>query len=178
MKKYLQLAVILSALIAYAAIVWEGYFHARAQADEACSVDCLMQRVDALNQKAVALEHVVEDLTAQVSRSIKSGQAITLHTQTGVESDVSLTLARAGTWVVSFPGIRIVPEAHCGRSISEYGRSALDFQCLTPPCLRARGAGPPEEPSHRSLLALQITYSGAVERCGNGSITGPIMIMR
>ena len=69
MKKYLQLAVILSALIAYAAIVWVGYFHARAQADEACSVDCLMQRVDALNQKAVVLEHVVEDLTAQVSRS-------------------------------------------------------------------------------------------------------------
>ena len=82
MKKYLQLAVTLSTLIAYAAVVWVGYFHARAQANEACSVDCLMQRVDALNQKAVVLEHVVEDLTAQVSRSIKSGQAITLHTQT------------------------------------------------------------------------------------------------
>src|SRR5262249_9360233 len=81
MKKYLQLAVTLSALIAYAAVVWVGYFHARAQANEACSVDCLMQRVDALNQKAVVLEHVVEDLTAQVSRSIKPGQAITLHTQ-------------------------------------------------------------------------------------------------
>jgi len=84
MKKYPQLAVSLSALIAYAAIVCVGYFHARAQAaNEACSVDCLMQRVDALNEKAVALEHTVEQLTAQVGKSIKSGQTVTLHTQAG-----------------------------------------------------------------------------------------------
>ena len=52
MKKYLQLAVSLSALIAYAAIVCAGYFQARAQtAIETCGVDCLMQRVDALNKK-------------------------------------------------------------------------------------------------------------------------------
>jgi hypothetical protein len=84
MKKQLQLAVILSALIAYAVIVCTGYFHARAQtANEACSVDCLMQRVDALSEKAVALQHTVDGLTAQVSESIKSGQAVTLHTQAG-----------------------------------------------------------------------------------------------
>jgi hypothetical protein len=84
MKKYLQLAVILSALIAYAAIVCAGYFHARAQsANEACSVDCLIQRVDALNEKAVALEHTVDGLRTQVSKSIKSGQAVTLRTQAG-----------------------------------------------------------------------------------------------
>jgi hypothetical protein len=84
MKKFLQLAVSLSALIAYAVIVYAGYFPARAQtANEACSVDCLMQRVDALNEKAVALEHTVEHLTAQVGRSIKSGQIVTLHTQAG-----------------------------------------------------------------------------------------------
>jgi hypothetical protein len=82
-KKYLQLAVVLSASIAYAATVYVGYFRAQAQTpNESCSVDCLMQRVDALDKKALALEHVVEHLTAQVSNSIKSGQAVTLHTQT------------------------------------------------------------------------------------------------
>jgi hypothetical protein len=84
MKKYLQLAVSLSALIAYAAIVSAGYFQARAQtANEASSVDCLKQSVDALNEKAVTLEHSVKQLTAQVDRSIKSGQTVTLHTQAG-----------------------------------------------------------------------------------------------
>ena len=84
MKKHLQLAVSLSALIVYAAIVSAGYFHARAQTtNETCSVDCLMQRVDAVNEKAVALEHTVEQLTAQVGRSIKSGQTVTLHAQAG-----------------------------------------------------------------------------------------------
>ena len=82
MKKYLQLAVSLSALIAYAAIACAGYFQAKAQtANEACSVDCLMQRDDALNEKALTLEHTVERVTAQVGRSIKSGQTVTLHTQ-------------------------------------------------------------------------------------------------
>jgi hypothetical protein len=51
MKKHLQLAVSLSALVAYAAIVCVGYFHARAEiADEACGVDCLVRRVDALTK--------------------------------------------------------------------------------------------------------------------------------
>jgi hypothetical protein len=84
MKKYLQLAVSLSALIAYATIVCAGYFQARAQtANEACSVDCLMQRVDALNEKAVTLEHSVEQLTAQIGKYIKSGQTVTLRTHAG-----------------------------------------------------------------------------------------------
>jgi hypothetical protein len=57
MKKYPQLAVGLSAVIMYGAIVCASYFHARAQAaNEVFSVNLLMQRVDALNEKAVALE--------------------------------------------------------------------------------------------------------------------------
>ncbi len=84
MKKYPQLALSLSALIAYGAVVCAGYFHARAQAaNEACGVDCLMQRVDALSEKTAALEHTVEQLTAEVGKSIKSGQTVTLHTQAG-----------------------------------------------------------------------------------------------
>jgi hypothetical protein len=84
MKKYPQLAVSLSALIAYVAIVCAGYFQARAQtANEACGVDCLMQRVDTLNEKAITLEQSVEQLSAQVGKSIKSGQTITLHTHAG-----------------------------------------------------------------------------------------------
>jgi hypothetical protein len=52
MNKPLQLAVSLSALVAYAAIVCAGYFHARAEtANEACGGDCLVQRVDASNKK-------------------------------------------------------------------------------------------------------------------------------
>jgi imidazole glycerol phosphate synthase subunit HisF len=84
MKKNAQLAVGLSALVAYAAMVCAGYSHARAEtASEACGVDCLVQRVDALNQKNEALEHTVDQLTAQVGRSIKSGQTVTLHTHAG-----------------------------------------------------------------------------------------------
>jgi imidazole glycerol phosphate synthase subunit HisF len=84
MKIHLQLAVGLSALAAYAGIVCAGYFHARAEtANEACGVDCLVQSVDTLTKKTEALEHTVEQLTAQVGRSIKSGQTVTLHTQAG-----------------------------------------------------------------------------------------------
>jgi hypothetical protein len=84
MKKHLQLAVGLSALVAYAAIVFAGYFHARAEtASAACGVDCLMQRVDALNKKNEALEHTVDQLTVEVGRSIKSGQRVTLRTHAG-----------------------------------------------------------------------------------------------
>jgi imidazole glycerol phosphate synthase subunit HisF len=82
MKKYPQLAVSLSALVAYGAVVCAGYFHARAAANEACGVDCLMQRVDTLREKTGALEHTVEQLTAKVGKSIKSGQTVTLHTHT------------------------------------------------------------------------------------------------
>jgi hypothetical protein len=57
MKKYPQLVVGLSALITYGAIVCASYFHARAQAaNEIYSVNLLMQRVDALDEKAVAME--------------------------------------------------------------------------------------------------------------------------
>jgi len=84
MTKYPQLAAGLLALIAYAAIVCAGYFQAQAQtANEACGVDCLMQRVDVLNEKTVAMGHTMDQLTAQVDRSIKSGQTVTLHTQAG-----------------------------------------------------------------------------------------------
>jgi hypothetical protein len=84
MQRNLQLAVGLAALAAYAGIVCAGYFHARAEtANEVCSVDCLAQRVDMLNKKTEVLEHTVEQLTAQIDRSIKSGQTVTLHTQAG-----------------------------------------------------------------------------------------------
>jgi hypothetical protein len=84
MKKYLQLALGLSALSAYASIVCAGYFYARAETlNEACGASCLAQSVEALNEKTAALQHTVEQLTAEVGNSIKSGQTITLHTQAG-----------------------------------------------------------------------------------------------
>jgi hypothetical protein len=69
MKKYPQLALSLFALIAYGGVVCAGYFYARAQAaNEACGVDCLMQRVDALSEKAAALDHTSKRLTAEVGK--------------------------------------------------------------------------------------------------------------
>jgi hypothetical protein len=82
MQRHLQVAVGLAALAAYAGMVCAGYLHARAEtANETCGVDCLVQRVDTLNKKTESLEHTVEHLTAQVGKSIKSGQTVTLHTQ-------------------------------------------------------------------------------------------------
>jgi len=55
MKIYLQLALSLAALIAYGTFVCAVYSFARAEtANEACGVDCLMQRVDALNGKTAS----------------------------------------------------------------------------------------------------------------------------
>ena len=84
MKKYLQLALGLAALIAYGTFVCAVYSYARAEtANEACGVDCLMQRVDALRGKTAAFEHTMGQLTTEVGKSIKSGQTVTLHTQAG-----------------------------------------------------------------------------------------------
>jgi len=83
MKNYLQLALSLAALIAYGTFVCAGYFYARAEtANEAYGVDCLMQRVDAVNGKTAAMKHAVEQL-AEVGKPIKSGQTVTLHMQVG-----------------------------------------------------------------------------------------------
>jgi len=77
MKKYLQLALGLAALIAYGIFVCAGYFYARAEtATEACGVDRLMQRVDALNGKTAA----VEQFNCGRQQVLKSGQTVTLHT--------------------------------------------------------------------------------------------------
>jgi len=43
---------------------------------KACNLECLQQKVDALTQR-------VDELTSQMSKSIKSGQNVTLHTQYG-----------------------------------------------------------------------------------------------
>ena len=55
MKIYLQLALSLAALIAYATFVCAVYSYAKAEtANEACGLDCLMQKVDALNVKTAS----------------------------------------------------------------------------------------------------------------------------
>jgi hypothetical protein len=55
MKIYLQLALSLAALIAYATFVCAVYSYARPEAaNEACGVDCLMQKFDALNEKTAS----------------------------------------------------------------------------------------------------------------------------
>jgi hypothetical protein len=84
MKKYAAPLTLGLACIAYAfVVVCAFYFAAQAQGATDAYTDCLMQRVDAFNQKNEELKHTFGDLTLQVNKSIKSGQTVTLHTQTG-----------------------------------------------------------------------------------------------
>ena len=85
MKKYAAPVTLGLACIAYGLVaVCMFYFAAQAQsAADACNTDCLRQQVNALNLHSEALEHTVGELTLQVNKSIKSGQAVTLHTQAG-----------------------------------------------------------------------------------------------
>ena len=122
MKKYPQLALSLSALIAYGAVVCAGYFYARAQAaNEACGVDCLMQRVDALSEKTAALEHTVEQLTAEVGKSILCTRKRARAAAAGP------SLVQAGIEAGMYLGMRIALTAPCGRSISEYGPKCRSY---------------------------------------------------
>src|SRR6476660_6323780 len=85
MKKFVAPLTLALACIAYSlVVVCEFYFAAQAQgATNVCNTDCLSQRMDALNQKAQALEHTVGDLALQMNKSVKTGQTVTLHTQGG-----------------------------------------------------------------------------------------------
>jgi hypothetical protein len=85
MKKYTAPLTLGLACIAYGLIVVCAFnFAAQAQgATDVCNTDCLTRKIDALNQKSEALKHTVGELTVQINKSIKAGQTITLHTQTG-----------------------------------------------------------------------------------------------
>lgn len=85
MKKFTAPLTLALACIAYGlVVVCEFYLAAQAQgATNVCNTDCLLQRMDALNQKAQALEHTVDDLALQINKSVKTGQMVTLHTQGG-----------------------------------------------------------------------------------------------
>ena len=85
MKKYAAPLTLGLSCIAYGLVVLCAfYFAAQAHgATNVCNIDCLMQKMDALNQKTEALEHTVDGLTTQVGKSIKSGQTVTLHTHAG-----------------------------------------------------------------------------------------------
>jgi hypothetical protein len=87
MKKFTAPLTLALACVAYGlVVVCEFYFAARAQgATNVCNTDCLLQKMDALNQKTQALEHTVGDLELQINKSIKTGQTVTLHTQRGHE---------------------------------------------------------------------------------------------
>ena len=87
MEKFTAPLTLALACVAYGlVVVCEFYFAARAQgATTVCNTDCLLQKMDALNQKTQALEHTVGDLELQINKSIKTGQTVTLHTQRGHE---------------------------------------------------------------------------------------------
>jgi hypothetical protein len=85
MKKYAAPLTLGFSCIAYGLVVLCAfYFAAQAQgATNVCNIDCLMQKMDALNQKTEVLDHSVGELTLQINKSIKTGQTVTLHTQAG-----------------------------------------------------------------------------------------------
>jgi hypothetical protein len=85
MKKFVAPLTLALACIAYSlVVVCEFYFATQAQgATKVCNTHCLLQKMDALNQKAQALEDTVGDLALQINKSIKTGQTVTLHTQGG-----------------------------------------------------------------------------------------------
>ena len=72
-----------SALVAMI-VIWASSSGAHAQdTAKVCNNECLLQKVDALEQKVGALQKTLDDLTTQSNKSIKSGQSVTLHTQNG-----------------------------------------------------------------------------------------------
>jgi len=85
MKKYAAPLTLGLSCITYGLVVLCAfYFAAQAQgAANVCNIDCLMQKMDALNQKTEVLDHSVGELTLQINKSIKTGQTVTLHTQAG-----------------------------------------------------------------------------------------------
>ena len=73
-------------------LVHANFFGAYAQnTTEVCGVECVLKRIDALNQKVGALEHSVDGLTIEMENSIKSGRGITLHTDSKSSWRVLLT---------------------------------------------------------------------------------------
>jgi hypothetical protein len=85
MKKYAAPLTLGLSCIAYGLVVLCAfYFAAQAQgATNVCNIDCLMQKMDALNQKTEVLDHSVGELTLQINKAIKTGQTVILHTQAG-----------------------------------------------------------------------------------------------
>lgn len=64
MKKYAAPLTLALACVAYAlVVVCAFYFAAQAQGATAAYTDCLMQRVDAFNQKNEELKHTFGELT-------------------------------------------------------------------------------------------------------------------
>jgi hypothetical protein len=96
MKKFAAPLTLALACIAYGlVVVCEFYFTAQAQgATNVCNTDCLLQRMDALNQKAQALEHTVGDLAFQINKSVKIGQ-------TGGFVSWSVSCSRGTLWTIN-----------------------------------------------------------------------------
>ena len=116
MKKFAAPITLALACIAYGLVVGcEFYFAARAQdATTVCNPDCLLQKMDALNQKNEALERAVGELAFQINKSIRIGQTVTLHTQGGRGGGALLTSAPVEIRAASCRGTSAVPAALCG----------------------------------------------------------------
>jgi hypothetical protein len=60
-------------------------------ATKRCNSECLVKQIDTLDQKVEALERMVDALTIETNKSIKTGQKIILRTDPGVPGGGCLT---------------------------------------------------------------------------------------
>lgn len=61
------------------------------EAGKTCNSECLLTQIDTLDKKVNALERIVDALTIEANKSIKSGQKIILHTDPGNSGGGCLT---------------------------------------------------------------------------------------
>jgi len=84
MKRCLALAVAAAVIGCGATLLYGHYPRAHAQTlTEACNAQCAQKNLDALRQRVSELEHAMNQIALETSKSIKTGQRIVLRTDSG-----------------------------------------------------------------------------------------------
>jgi len=84
MKKYVSLAFTAIGICCGIGLPDTNFHRAHAQnAVGPCNLECALKRVDVLDRRVNALEQAVDTLATENNKSIKSGQRIALHTDSG-----------------------------------------------------------------------------------------------
>ena len=84
MKRCLALAVVAAGIGCGATLLYGNYPRAQAQTlADACDAECARKNLDALRQRVGELEHAMNKISLETSKSIKAGQRIVLRTDSG-----------------------------------------------------------------------------------------------